>query len=148
MQSTKKDSGSDTKWFRRLMRWNDQTKNWNWGLIAVIGAVFVVIVFVTSVYIGNYRRTAFQNHVYCEVLKKGMSLQEVGAALDRVGKHIQVDITDQIVMNIEPKAVSYRLVLFEDAKLDLRMGLGYDSNQKLIWVTRGEIPPGQVVQCP
>lgn len=148
MQSTTKDSGSDTTWRKRLMRWNNQTKSWNWGLIAVIGAVIAVVVFATSVYVGNYRRITFQNHVYCEVLKKGMSLPEVDAALDRVGKHTQVDITEQIVMNSEPKAASYRLVLFEDSQIDLRMGLGYDSSQKLIWATRGEIPPSQVVQCP
>ena len=117
MQSTTKDPGSDTTWFQRLMKWNDQTKNWNWGLITIVGAVIAVVIFAASVYIGKYRITSFQNHVYCEVLEKGMSPGEVDAALDRIGKHAQVDITDQIVLNIEPKPASYRLVLFEEADI-------------------------------
>ena len=148
MQNATTDTDSDITWFKRLRRWNDRTKAWNWGLIAAIGVVVTVVVFIASLYIGNYRRTAFQNHVYCEVLRKGMSSDEVDSALDRIGKHTQVDIKDQIVITIKPEPTYYRLVLFEDAHIVLPMGLGYDSNEKLIWVTRDELQPGQVVQCP
>ena len=148
MKSTITNSDSNTSWLKRLKKWNASTKTWNWGLIAIVGIVVAIIVFIATIYIGDYRRSAFQNHIYCEVLKRGMSPQEIDTALDRIGKHIQVDITDQIVLNMAIKPASYRLVLFENANIDVRMGLGYDTNQKLIWVTRGEVPPQQVVQCP
>ncbi len=148
MQSKIENSDSDTTWLKRLKKWNAITKTWNWVLIATIGIVVAIAVFIATIYISNYRRNAFQNHIYCEVLKRGMSPQEVDTALDRIGKHIQVNITDQIVLNMEIKPASYKLVLFENANIDVRMGLGYDTNQKLIWVTRGEIPPGEIVQCP
>jgi hypothetical protein len=148
MQSKTTDADSDTTWQKRLNSWNDRTKAWNWRLIAIVGVVLTVFVFIASLSISNYRRTAFQNQVYCEVLRKGMSFKEVDTALDRIGKHTQVDITNQVVLTIQPEPTHYRLVLFEDARIDLPMGLGYNSNEKLLWVTRDGIQPGQVVQCP
>ncbi len=134
-------------WFERLVEWNNRTKKWNWALIWLLTGCIALVLFVAYYYYESYRITTFQNHVYCEVLKEGMSADEVDVALDRIGNHIQADISNQIALNIEPNPTYYRLVIFDDANIHVRMGLGYDKNERLLWVTRGEISPDQIVQC-
>ena len=95
----------------------------------------------------------FQNHVYCEILQPGMSIVEVEDVLTKeVGPFIHAtlgnDVPDETPENVD----SFRIAHFENSviedKYNLWLGLGYDQDSQLVWISRLTNNGYVQVNCP
>jgi hypothetical protein len=96
---------------------------------------------------------AFQNHVYCELLTLGMTASEVDNALLAVGPHRQLGFGTESPKTEVNDFDYFRAVSFADSavesKYDLGLGLGYDKNNQLVWVSKYTGPDGfKTIDCP
>jgi len=116
------------------------------AILASLGSVFL------NALIINAQQASFQNHVYCELLKPGMTYAEVDNALAEIGPHLQAHLETIFPKTESVDYESFRVVRFEGAietKYNLSLGLGYDENDRLLWVAKFGLPSGfEIVQCP
>jgi hypothetical protein len=114
-----------------------------WGVATVAGQAYVASV---------------QNHVYCELLKPGMSEEEVSQAMNEVGPHLEARLDGYFPL---PEGVAYyRNIRWRDHRFelnyDLSLWVGYDANGELVWRGRewadlsgGSLQSGvDTIQCP
>lgn len=133
-----------------LRQHGENIEDWNWSLAAVFGIIFFMACNSLNNFGTAYRISSFQHHLSCEILKAGMTSQEVDNALNTIGPHKFMEMGAYFVPHTQTPPAYYRAIMFEDVqmvqKYDLYIGLGYDANNKLIWVSHAQ--PFQIIRCP
>jgi hypothetical protein len=125
-----------------------------------IAALSSVAITIASIFTTQIRTAQLQNHVYCELLRPDMTIPEVEQALNEIGPHRQMWFQDTPYPSLFEKASYYRVVDWDsyslDAIHDLSLWLGYDANDRLVWIGRylsgmGSAPIEErlaAIQCP
>jgi hypothetical protein len=96
---------------------------------------------------------AFRNHVYCELLKPGMTKTEVDVALEPLGLRHQINWGREILQGPTiPQVDMFTEPTFDspDIEYGLRLVLGYDDKDQLVVVgRRGYLSDDyEPVECP
>lgn len=105
--------------------------------VAVVSAAFIIL---SMVFVGHLHIAQVQHHVYCELLRPGMTFDAVETVLNEFGPHKQVWFEDTPYPSISEKATHYRVVEWDNSRIerdyDLWLWLGYDANNQLVWSGR------------
>ncbi len=105
--------------------------------VAAVSSAFIIL---SMVFLGHLRIAQVQQHVYCELLRSDMTFDEVETALNEFGPHRQVWFEDTPYPSISEKATRYNVVYWDNSRIDvnydLSLWLGYDANNKLVWMGR------------
>jgi len=106
----------------------------------MLGLIFVLSISITyAILLAQARQEwAFRHHVYCEVLRPGMTQTEVMVALKEYGGQGQVTWDWEFEGSDSVKAASFTKPYFDDFEIEFRLNLvlGYDSNNTLVTVGR------------
>ena len=124
----------------------------------MLGLIFVLGLSITfAISLAEIRQEwAFRNHVYCEVLRPGMTQPEVTAALREYGAQGQFPREFGFDGPGTEKATSFTEPYFDDFEIEYRLNLvlGYDSDNTLVAVGRRNIHRGNykittsAIECP
>lgn len=124
----------------------------------MLGLIFVLSLSVTyAISIAKARQEwAFRNHVYCEMLRPGMTQTEVMVALKEYGVQGQFPWAWEFEDPDSVKAVLFTEPYFDDFEIEYRLNLilGYDSNGALVAVGRRNIDrdtykiTASTIECP
>jgi hypothetical protein len=120
------------------------------GLIFVLGISIVYVVPLAKA----RQEWVFRNHVYCEVLRPGMTQSQVTTALKEYGAQGQFAWGDRFVRLGMLQAASFTKPYFADDELEYRLSLvlGYDSNKTLVAVGREDLDgftlTASAIECP
>ena len=106
----------------------------------MLGLIFVLSISITyAISLAQARQEwAFRNHVYCEVLRPGMTQTEVTTALKEYGVQGQFTWDWNVEESGMEEATSFTRPYFYDFDQEYRLNLilGYDSNSTLVTVGR------------
>jgi hypothetical protein len=122
-------------------------------LFIIVGVILPISVISLHSSIELSQERQLQNHVYCELLTPGMTYEDVDLALLEIGQHIQSSFYDDYKPDNAPSDVDYfKEVIWISLDVwqreTLRTGLGYDENDRLVWITRNKFPEPTPVNCP
>ncbi len=123
------------------------------ALVLVIAFLLLIGINLLNTLIEQAQLRSFQNHVYCELLAPGMTYKDVNSALEEIDQYTQVSLGEGVIPENAPSDVDYYRVIWWNAldieqKHDLRIGLGYNNNDQLTWITRASIPNPIPIICP
>jgi len=124
-----------------------------WPMLGLIFVLGISIAYVVP--LAKYRQEwAFRNHIYCEVLRPGMTQAEVTMALKEYGARGQFAWDHRFARLGTMQAASFTKPYFADDELEYRLSLvlGYDSNKTLVAVGREDLDgftiTASAIDCP
>jgi len=126
-----------------------------WPMLGLIFVFSISITFALAL-VQARQEWAFRNHIYCEVLRPGMTQSEVTTALKEYGARGQFDGEYGFKVPGSVKSLSFTAPYFDDSEMEYRLNLilGYDSNGALVAVGRRNIDlanyriSASAIECP
>ncbi|HSD82547.1 MAG TPA: hypothetical protein VLG46_01735 [Anaerolineae bacterium] len=119
---------------------SDLVEIYNFLPLLAIAVISVIFVMAASTVFVQARTAQMQSRVYCELLRPGMTFEEVESALNEMGDHYQAWFQDVPYPALSEKASYYRVVYWRSSRLevnyDLSLQLGYDGSNRLVWKGR------------
>jgi hypothetical protein len=125
-------------------------------LLPMLGLIFVLALSISfAISLAESRQEwAFRNHLYCEVLKPGMTRTEVDAGLGEYDLSFQLNLEHEFEGPGAENVSEFTMPRFKDRKsvLNMELVLGYDSADKLMMVGQWDLSVRDMtylpVECP
>ena len=109
-----------------------------------------------NTYITQSNLAAYQNHVYCELIKPGMTQDELRSSLAEIDQFVLLDFGERFG-SPQDGASYYRTVDWKAANIewdyDLWLTLGFNKEDKVVWEAREQIASDftstlKIIHCP
>jgi hypothetical protein len=116
-----------------------------------IAVLSVMLMWEITTVAGQAYVASKQNHVYCELLQPGMTEEEVSRALMEIGAHYQASGAYKTRLP-ERGVANLRTIHWKDSDIDwnydLWLWIGYDEQDKLVWIARDTQDGLKTIECP
>jgi len=125
-------------------------KKAHWGSALVILLFLILFSGILRTTLIEYRLATYQNHIYCEVLQPGLTQDEVKTALAMEAGSFEHGEIQEIPESVPTEVKSLFMVTNpdKDQLARLWLGLGYNAEGKLIWISQLTINGLQEINCP